>query len=94
VGPGWATCAVPALGPRISQPSSKVAIRQYSKPLADLVARDANEGDTRLWPLQLDGAFIVAQPAAILAAVLRGSRGWPQGRYGHDPAGQHLPENQ
>jgi predicted type IV restriction endonuclease len=27
----------------------KVAIRKYSKPLADLVARDANEGDTRLW---------------------------------------------
>jgi hypothetical protein len=26
----------------------KVAIRRYSKPLADLVARDANEGDTRL----------------------------------------------
>jgi hypothetical protein len=26
----------------------KGAIRRYSKPLADLVARDANEGDTRL----------------------------------------------
>ena len=26
----------------------KTAIRRYSKPLADLVARDANEGDTRL----------------------------------------------
>lgn len=26
----------------------KAAIRKYSKPLADLVARDANEGDTRL----------------------------------------------
>jgi hypothetical protein len=26
----------------------KVAIRRYGKPLADLVARDANEGDTRL----------------------------------------------
>lgn len=26
----------------------KVAIRRFSKPLADLVARDANEGDTRL----------------------------------------------
>src|SRR5215212_3025859 len=26
----------------------KAAIRRYSKPLADLVARDANEGDTRL----------------------------------------------
>lgn len=27
----------------------KAAIRKYSKPLADLVARDANEGDTRLF---------------------------------------------
>ena len=26
----------------------KAAIRRFSKPLADLVARDANEGDTRL----------------------------------------------
>lgn len=26
----------------------KAAIRKYSKPLADLIARDANEGDTRL----------------------------------------------
>ena len=26
----------------------KNAIRRFSKPLADLVARDANEGDTRL----------------------------------------------
>lgn len=26
----------------------KIAIRRFSKPLADLVARDANEGDTRL----------------------------------------------
>jgi hypothetical protein len=26
----------------------KAAIRRYGKPLADLVARDANEGDTRL----------------------------------------------
>jgi hypothetical protein len=26
----------------------KTAIRRYSRPLADLVARDANEGDTRL----------------------------------------------
>jgi hypothetical protein len=26
----------------------RVAIRRFSKPLADLVARDANEGDTRL----------------------------------------------
>jgi hypothetical protein len=32
---------------------------------------------TRLWPLLLDGAFIVAQLAAILADILRGSRGWP-----------------
>jgi hypothetical protein len=32
---------------------------------------------TRLWPLLLDGAFIVAQLAAILASILRGSRGWP-----------------
>jgi predicted type IV restriction endonuclease len=27
----------------------KLALRKYSKPLADLVARDANEGDTRLF---------------------------------------------
>lgn len=27
----------------------KVAIKKFGKPLADLVARDANEGDTRLW---------------------------------------------
>jgi len=26
----------------------KAAIKKFSKPLADLVARDANEGDTRL----------------------------------------------
>jgi hypothetical protein len=32
---------------------------------------------TRLWPLLLDAAFIVAQLAAILASILRGSRGWP-----------------
>jgi Protein of unknown function (DUF2637) len=32
---------------------------------------------TKLWPLLLDGAFIVAQLAAILAGILRGSRGWP-----------------
>jgi hypothetical protein len=32
---------------------------------------------TRLWPLLLDGAFIVAQLAAILAGILCGSRGWP-----------------
>jgi hypothetical protein len=32
---------------------------------------------TRLWPLLLGGAFIVAQLAAILAGILRGSRGWP-----------------
>jgi hypothetical protein len=32
---------------------------------------------TRLWPLLLDGAFIVAQLAAILAGILRGSRAWP-----------------
>ncbi len=32
---------------------------------------------TRLWPLLLDGAFIVAQLAAILAGILRGSRAGP-----------------
>jgi hypothetical protein len=43
-------------------------------------ARDTglySERFTRLWPLLLDGAFIVAQLAAILAGILRGSRGWP-----------------
>ena len=32
---------------------------------------------TRIWPLLLDGAFTVAQLAAILAGILRGSRAWP-----------------
>jgi Protein of unknown function (DUF2637) len=32
---------------------------------------------TRLWPMLLDAAFIVAQLAAILAGILRGSRAWP-----------------
>ena len=32
---------------------------------------------TRLWPLLLDGAFIVAQLAAILAGILRGIARWP-----------------
>jgi hypothetical protein len=43
-------------------------------------ARDTglySERLTRLWPLLLDGAFIVAQLAAILAGILRGSRSWP-----------------
>jgi hypothetical protein len=31
----------------------------------------------RAWPLLLDAAFIVAQLAAILAGILRGSRAWP-----------------
>jgi hypothetical protein len=29
------------------------------------------------WPLLLDAAFIIAQLAAILGGILRGSRGWP-----------------
>jgi hypothetical protein len=43
-------------------------------------ARDTglySERLTRLWPLLLDGAFIVAQLAAILAGILRGSRSGP-----------------
>ena len=32
---------------------------------------------TRAWPLLFDAAFIVAQLAAILAGMLRASRGWP-----------------
>jgi len=32
---------------------------------------------TMLWPLLLDATFIVAQLAAILGGILRGSRGWP-----------------
>ena len=43
-------------------------------------ARDSglySERLTRLWPLLLDAAFIVAQLAAILAYILRGSRAWP-----------------
>jgi hypothetical protein len=43
-------------------------------------ARDTglySERLTRLWPLLLDAAFIVAQLAAILAGILRGSRAWP-----------------
>jgi hypothetical protein len=41
---------------------------------------DTGRYATRLnqaWPLLLDAAFIVAQLAAILAGILRGSRGWP-----------------
>jgi hypothetical protein len=43
-------------------------------------ARDTglySERLTRLWPLLLDGAFIVAQLAAILAGILRGNRAVP-----------------
>jgi len=43
-------------------------------------ARDTDlysERLTRLWPLLLDGAFIVAQLAAILAGILRGNRAFP-----------------
>jgi hypothetical protein len=43
-------------------------------------ARDTglySERLTRLWPLLLDGAFIVAQLAAILAGILRGNRAFP-----------------
>jgi hypothetical protein len=43
-------------------------------------ARDTglySERLTRLWPLLLDGAFIVAQLAAILAGILRGNRALP-----------------
>jgi hypothetical protein len=32
---------------------------------------------TRAWPLLLDAAFVIAQLAAILGGILRGSRGWP-----------------
>lgn len=39
VGPKWEAEAKERL---------KVALRRFAKPLADLVARDANEGDTRL----------------------------------------------
>jgi predicted type IV restriction endonuclease len=39
VAPKWETDAKEAI---------KAALRRYQKPLADLVARDANEGDTRL----------------------------------------------
>jgi hypothetical protein len=41
---------------------------------------DTGRYATRLnqaWPLLLDATFIVAQLAAILAGILRGSRGWP-----------------
>jgi hypothetical protein len=41
---------------------------------------DTGRYATRLnqaWPLLLDAAFIIAQLAAILAGILRGSRGWP-----------------
>jgi Protein of unknown function (DUF2637) len=43
-------------------------------------ARDTNlysDRLTRIWPLLLDGAFIVAQLAAILAGILRGNRTVP-----------------
>ncbi|MQA88537.1 MAG: hypothetical protein GEV03_28970 [Streptosporangiales bacterium] len=45
------TQRVPRSGPKWEQDARarvKAAIRRFSKPLADLVARDANEGDTRL----------------------------------------------
>jgi hypothetical protein len=41
---------------------------------------DTGRYATRLnqaWPLLLDATFIIAQLAAILAGILRGSRGWP-----------------
>jgi Protein of unknown function (DUF2637) len=41
---------------------------------------DTGRYATRLnqaWPLLLDATFVVAQLAAILAGILRGSRGWP-----------------
>jgi hypothetical protein len=54
--------AVPAVGDQATKPKARgapkweadardrlrAAVRRFSKPLADLVARDANEGDTRL----------------------------------------------
>ena len=43
-------------------------------------ARDTglySERLSRIWPLLLDGAFIVAQLAAILAGILRGNRAFP-----------------
>jgi Protein of unknown function (DUF2637) len=43
-------------------------------------ARDTNlysDRLTRIWPLLLDGAFVVAQLAAILAGILRGNRAFP-----------------
>src|SRR5215211_7249072 len=43
-------------------------------------ARDAglySDRLTRAWPLLFDAAFIVAQLAAVLAGMLRASRGWP-----------------
>ena len=43
-------------------------------------ARDTglySERLTRIWPLLLDGAFIVAQLAAILAGILHGNRAFP-----------------
>lgn len=54
----------------------KTAIKKFSKPLADLVARDANEGDTRLG---FDGRFnrfaigFVIGAASSVPAIL-GSR--------------------
>ena len=40
----------------------KTAIRRYSKPLADLVARDANEGDTRLLVTTITGLDFPTPP--------------------------------
>jgi hypothetical protein len=44
----------------------KTAIRRYSKPLADLVARDANEGDTRLLVTDFlcDGLGLTSTPTS------------------------------
>jgi hypothetical protein len=53
----------------------KTAIRRYSKPLADLVARDANEGDTRLLVTDFlyDGLGLTSTPTSSPSARSRAS---------------------
>jgi hypothetical protein len=51
----------------------KTAIRRFSKPLADLVARDANEGDTRLpvTDFLCDGLALISTPISRLSTRSR-----------------------
>src|SRR4030095_16849777 len=77
-----AVCLLRAPSPQMQQRPFGVAAVSFATSYGALYAyvRDTglySDRLTRIWPLLLDGAFIVAQLAAILAGILRGSRGWP-----------------